>query len=213
MKCCQCQGIENLFDESLAASDLRHYQETGPAKETSILLDVLKAGNVTGMSLLDIGGGVGAIQHGLFQAGISHVTNVDASPAYLTAAKREAQRLGYVEQAAYHHGNFVDLAPEIAPADIVTLDRVICCYHDMPGLVSTSAARAQQFYGLVFPRSTWWLKIGLSVLNLGMRLRRDPMRFFVHPTEQVEEIIQQHGLRRHFYKNTRFWQIIVYTRV
>lgn len=212
MKCCQCEGIENLFDESVAADDLRHYREDGPAKETRLLLQALKTQPLAGMSLLDIGGGVGAIQHELVRSGVERVTNVDASPAYLAAARGEAERLGYAGQATYHHGDFVDLAPELPPADIVTLDRVICCYHDMPALVSASAARANKLYGLVFPRSAWWLRAGVGVVNLIMALRRDPMRFFIHPTAEVEALLQQNGLQRTYYRRTFFWQVMVYAR-
>src|SRR5947199_213845 len=83
--------------------------------------------------------------------GASGATDVDASAAYLAAAREEAARQGHAERVAYHHGNFVDLAATLPPADIVTLDRVICCYHDMPALVERSSAKAARLYGLVYP--------------------------------------------------------------
>jgi magnesium-protoporphyrin O-methyltransferase len=171
MNCCpQCEGVERLFDESTAASELESYRRDGAAKATRLLIQSLKNTGIAGKTLLDIGGGVGAIQHELLKAGASHATNVDASSAYLEAARRQARQEGHEEQISFHHGNFVDLAPEIEPADIVTLDRVICCYHDMPSLVGLSAARARQFYGLIFPRDRWWLKLGRPVFNLLFKL-------------------------------------------
>ena len=35
--------------------------------------------------------------------------------------------------------------------DILTLDRVICCYPDMQKLVGLSAKRARKLYGLIYP--------------------------------------------------------------
>ena len=91
---------------------------------------------------------MGAVQHELINAGVQQVTSVEASSAYLNAAKEEAQRRRLADHVSYYHGNFADLASDIAPADIVTLDRVICCYHDMEKLVGLSAARARK---LVWP--------------------------------------------------------------
>ena len=162
MSCCQCQGIERLFDQRTAARELKNYQQQGPEKSTRLLLDTLRQGLSAAQpfSLLDIGGGVGVIQHELMGTGLAQGTSIDASSAYLSLAKQEAERRGYAERMHYQHGNFVDIAPCLEPADIVTLDRVICCYDDMPSLVKLSAEKAQRFYGLVFPRDTWWMKIG-----------------------------------------------------
>ena len=78
------------------------------------------------------------------------------------------------------------LADEIAAADIVTLDRVVCCYPDMAALVHHAAAKAGRFLGLVYPRDSWWTKAGVAMLNLLPRLRGDAFRSFVHPTAAVE---------------------------
>jgi predicted TPR repeat methyltransferase len=213
MKCCQqCEGIENLFDESVAAGDLEEYRKHGPAKTTRMLLDALKSRLTEGMTLLDIGGGIGAIQHELLKAQVSQATNVDASTAYLEAARREAERLGHANRVSYHHGNFVDLAANIPPADIVTLDRVICCYPDMPALVGLSSARAKKFFGLIFPRDTWWLKLGRPILNGFFWVQRNPFRFFVHSTDKVNAVVANNGLRPLFRRETWLWQIVVYER-
>ncbi|MBI3742371.1 MAG: class I SAM-dependent methyltransferase, partial [Chloroflexi bacterium] len=128
-----------FFDENEARVDLEDYRANGPQKETRMLLDAILARGVEEKTLLDIGGGVGAIQHALLNAGAVSAVNVDASSAFLRAAKEEAERHGHADKIAFHHANFVELAPSIAPADVVTLDRVICCYHDMVALVNASA--------------------------------------------------------------------------
>jgi magnesium-protoporphyrin O-methyltransferase len=101
---------------------------------------------------------------------------------------------------------------QILPADIVTLDRVICCYDDMPGLVEPSAARAHKLYGLVYPRDTGWVKLGLAVENFFHWLRREHFRVFAHPTEAVEALVRRHGLKRCFYQQVGSWQVVIYKR-
>lgn len=209
---CQCQGIEDVFSQEHAVKELKRYRSEGPARTTRMLVDSIKALGVAGLSLLDIGGGVGAVQHALLDAGVKKVTDVDASSAYLSTAIEETKRRGYKEATSFRHGNFVELAPDIAPADIVTLDRVICCYNDMEKLVSLSAARADKIYGIVFPRDTWYMKIGLALANFFLWLQGNPFRGFSHPTREVEAIIQSQGLKRKFYNQTLIWQVVVYTR-
>lgn len=210
--CSQCQGIESMFDRSTAQSNLKDYRRKGAAKTTRLLEGAVIAAGVQGRTLLDIGGGIGAIQIDLLKAGAATATDVDASTAYLEAAQEESARQGLAERVQYRHGNFIDLAPEIAPADIVTLDRVICCYPDMPALVNASAARATRTYALVYPRDAWWIRKGFPLGNIFMRLRGSHFRVFVHPTAAVEAILSGLGFRRRYHGQTIFWQVAVYER-
>ena len=214
MNCCnQCQGIEDMFTQKVAEDDLRDYHKNGPPKQTRLLLDTLRAAGIEGLTLLDIGGGIGAIQHELMKSGLSATTDVDASSAYLAAAKAEAARQGYAEKAQYYHGNFIDLAPQLEDADIVTLDRVICCFPDMAAMVSLSAARAKKWYALVYPRDTWWMRIGGRIGNAILALGRNKFRFFVHPAQAVDELARQNGLQPYFQRNVGvFWQVVVYEK-
>ncbi len=213
MSCCRhCQGLDSLFDDKTAQNELKAYQKKGPSKTTQMLVNALKSEGIAGMSLLDIGGGVGAIQHELLNAGAGSSLHVDASASYLEASKQEAKRLGHADNAGYAFGNFVDLAPEIQPADIVTLDRVICCYPDMPALVELSSTRAKSFYAVVYPRDTWWMKLGMAAINFGSWLLRKPYRFFVHPTTAVEAIVKNNGFNQLSRQKTFIWQVVVYKR-
>jgi magnesium-protoporphyrin O-methyltransferase len=212
MSQCQCQGIESLFDQRLAATQLERVRRRGPLKSTLLLVEAIRARGVHGRTLLDIGGGVGAVQHQLLASGLKEATDVDASSAYLRAARSEAERLGFDGRVRYHYGNFLDLAQGIPPADIVTLDRVICCFDDMEGLVAGSAEKAHLMYGLVYPRDAWWARLGIRVLNLGHKIRGDQFRAFAHRTQAVESIIGSRGLVRTFHRTAGLWQVAVFER-
>jgi SAM-dependent methyltransferase len=209
---CQCDGIERCFNPRRVTSELERYRKRGLAKSSRLLVEALREQGVEGLTLLDIGGGVGAVIHALLQAGARQATDVDASAAYLSVAQNEAERRGLAERISFEHGDFVALAPTLPAADIVTLDRVICCYDDMPALVGLSAARAQKLYGVVYPRDTWWIRLFMRVQNVIMRAMRAPMRFFVHPTAAVEVAIRAQGLERRFYRTAGPWQVVVYAR-
>ena len=209
---CQCQAIEGWFNRKVAARELKHYRNRGPNKTTRKLLDALRAEGVVGATLLDIGGGVGVIAHELLEAGAASASNVEASTGYLAAAQEEAARRGHADRMHFRHGDFVDIAAEVPPADIVTLDRVVCCYPDMDPLVRRSSARARRLYGLVYPRDTWWIKLGFRIQNFWLSVLGNPFRIYVHSTEAVDAIVRQSRLERRFHRKTIVWQVVVYAR-
>ncbi|MFX1300121.1 MAG: methyltransferase domain-containing protein, partial [Promethearchaeota archaeon] len=189
MSCGRCITIDEHFDQNYVAKELQLYRNKGAEKTTQVLIDALIAEGVSDMTLLDIGGGVGAIQHELLRAGVSSCISVEASSAYIEAAKEEAQRQGHVKSIIHQYGNFVDLAADIPQCDIVTLDRVICCYPNVEELVEKSSALAGKLYGLVYPLNNRKVRF-LGVLeNLIYRLHRSSFRYFVHSTEVVEDIV------------------------
>lgn len=213
MNCChQCEGIEQLFGERTARRDLRRYRRKGPIASTRLLIEALREAGVEGATLLDVGGGIGAIQHELLDGGLGTATHVDASFHYLQASREEAARRGRADRVAYLHGDFVELAPRVPEADIVTLDRVICCYPDMQRLVAASASRARRLYGVVFPRDHAGVRLGVPVANLINRLWRIPFRLFLHPPEAVDAAIRRQGLKRRAHRRTPFWNVAVYAR-
>src|SRR5256886_4796785 len=86
MSCCDAPAWVCQFDQKRAAGDLRDYREGGPAATTRALIDALVRAGVEQRTVLDIGGGVGAIQLALLKAGARAATSVDVSAAYLAAA-------------------------------------------------------------------------------------------------------------------------------
>ena len=216
MDCCQCQGIERFFDKKVAAKDLKRYRKKGTTGTTRTLIEALKAEGLEGLTLIDIGGGIGVIQHELMDAGVASATNVDASSAYVETAREEAKRRGYADRVTYHHGNFVEMASELAPADVVTLDKVICCYHDMDGLVGASSKLAGKLYGVIYPRDTWWVKLifrtAYSVARLYFLIKRNPFCVYLHSTQAVDALVRSNGLKQLSYKASGIWQVVVYSR-
>jgi len=212
MDCCRAQALDSEFGKRIAAINLRQYRRRGPSKTTRLLLNALRAEGVAGRTLLDIGGGVGAISHELLRSDLAHATSVDAAGAYIEAARSEAERQGHLSRLSLHQGDFVELAADIPAAAFVTLDRVICCYPDMPALVGSSVAHAEHVYGLVYPRNVWWTRLGARAINLLFRARRHSFRTFIHSPEAVNALVVAHGFQLTFRRLTGVWQVTVYAR-
>jgi 2-polyprenyl-3-methyl-5-hydroxy-6-metoxy-1,4-benzoquinol methylase len=214
MGCCEPDDprFDVEFDAAHAEQQLRAYRRQGPRGLTGALIDALAEGGVSGETVLDIGGGVGAVHHALLRSGAAAAVDVDASRAYISVAREEAMRQGHAGRVQYLAGDFVAMAPRLEPADLVALDRVICCYPDMAALVSRSAALARRRYALVYPRDTWLARIGVAVLNLAPRLSRSAFRAYVHRTAEVDAIVAGQGLVKLFERMTPIWQLVVYER-
>ena len=209
--CGQCKGIEGEFDARFADRELRRFRRRGPNRSTRLLIDSLRWA-APGATLLDVGGGIGAIHHTLLDQGAARATQVDASSAYIAAARDEARRRGHADRVEFVHGDFVALAPEIPDVDIVTLDRVICCYPDIPALVGATARKARRAFGAVYPPDVWWIRLGVRCINLLMRLRRSEFRVFVHSPNAIEAVLKEHGLERATYRRTVAWEVTTYRR-
>ncbi|HET7012017.1 MAG TPA: class I SAM-dependent methyltransferase [Anaerolineales bacterium] len=212
MTCPHCLGIEKEFNADVARRELGHYRQRGPGKATRLLISELTRRGLRDSTLLDIGGGVGAVQHAALEAGATKAIGVDASSAYLAAAKEEAARRGLQDKVEHWHGDFVALAPRIPPVDVVTLDRVVCCYPDAGSLVDASAAHARRMYGLVHPIRTWWMAAALGLLNLFLRLRGSTFRVYLHPRQEVEDVLERRGFQNAFHGRAGVWQVALYLR-
>jgi magnesium-protoporphyrin O-methyltransferase len=172
----------------------------------------IPADTESGASVLDIGGGIGVIDHELLKAGASRAVLVEASPEYLEAARDEARQAGFADRIEIVAGDFVRHAADIDAADIVTLDRVVCCYPDAVALVSASAAKASRLYGLVLPRDRWYVRWAVRLDNVRYRLKRRAYRAHAHDNARVDGLTMASGLRPRAEAFTLFWRVVLYSR-
>ncbi len=212
MSCPHCVGMEEMFDDEYAEDELKHYRKRGPRRTTRILIRELCAPGVKGQTVLDVGGGVGAVHLALLKAGAQQATDVDASAGLLRAAQREAGRRRLSSRVTYVHGNFVELAPGTAAADIVAMDKVVCCYDDARSLVALAAERARKTLGLVYPRDGWLSRLVNWAFNLRWIRQAEGFRTYVHPRELVESAIRSRGLELQRRITIGLWQVVIFSR-
>jgi SAM-dependent methyltransferase len=212
MDACCCNGLDSMFDRRTAEQDRDRYRRNGADRTTRMLIDLIRPYRLEGSTILDIGGGIGVIGQELLRAGAGHAVMVDASAAYLDVARQEARQANLLDRIDFVEGDFVRRAAEIAAADIVTLDRVVCCYPDAEALVGLSSVRAHKVYGLVLPRDRWLVRAALRVLNLGFRIRRKAYRTYAHPNAFIDQVIAAAGLRPRAETRTFIWRVVVYDR-
>jgi hypothetical protein len=212
MPCNCCQITDHTFGEDDARASLKRYRKRGPEAQTRRLLAAIRAQGLKDAALIDVGGGVGAIYEELLGDVVARATHVDASSAYLRAAEQEAAQRGNAQRVRFVHADFTDVAAELPPADIVSLDRVVCCYPDFRSLLSAAAGRAERVLALSYPREVWYVRGVARLMDLVQALRRDPFRVFVHPISRMDALLQAHGFKRVSRQRLAVWEIALYTR-
>ncbi|MCC7189312.1 MAG: methyltransferase domain-containing protein [Anaerolineales bacterium] len=202
----------NTFGEDEAKSNLKDYRKRGPANQTKLILEAVRSLGLRDASLLDVGGGIGTIHHELLKDVAKEATHVDASSAYLKVATEEAKRIGHEAQVKFIHADFTDVANELPQADVVTLDRVVCCYPDFRSLLKAASSKSRKAVALTYPREEWYIKAVMSVMNLWQRLVKDPFRVFVHPVNEMEAALNGEGLKRISTRKLFVWEMSLYKR-
>ena len=213
MPCNCCEITDNAFSDAEARSEMRNYRRRGPMKQTKLMLEAIRSLGLRNADLLDIGGGIGAIHHELLKDVAQDATHVDASSAYLREAKAETARRGHSERVHFIHADFTEVASELPSADIVTLDRVVCCYPDFQRLLTAAAEHSQRALALTYPRETWYLQIGLKIANFFQKLRNDPFRVFLHPISEMDLLLKREGFERVSLRRLFVWEMALYRRV
>ena len=105
--------------------------------------EFLEQQGIEGATVLEVGGGLGAIQIELLRRDVEHTVNLELSPAYGDQAKQLLREAGFEDRAERHlHDVAVD-PHGIESADVVVLQQVVCCYPDHERLLDISAARQE----------------------------------------------------------------------
>lgn len=213
MPCDCCEITDRAFSEAEARRELRSYSRNGPPRQTQLILEAIRALEFRNASLLDVGGGIGIIHHELLRDVVKEATHVDASSAYLKEAKVETARRGHSERVTFIHADFIDVATGLPKADIVTLDRVVCCYPDFRGLLKAAAHQSRAALALTYPRETGYMRVFLNAASFFQRLRRDPFRVFLHPVAEMDSLIKREGFERIVLRRLFVWEMALYRKV
>lgn len=210
--CCD-EDLARLGCDGLnAEADLERWREGRLHGATQELIDSIRRQGVEGARLLDIGAGVGAVHVALLEAGAGSAVDVDASREFLATAQAEAERRGLGGRVDYRYGDIVELADELPPADIVTLDSVICCYPYLEPMLAAATLSRPRLVGITYPRDTWWMRVFMRLDNLREAIRRTPARYFVHRHAQLETWMASAGYRNVHEGGILVWRVVLYQR-
>jgi 2-polyprenyl-3-methyl-5-hydroxy-6-metoxy-1,4-benzoquinol methylase len=212
VSCCPPKGYTRLFSQRAARRDAKRYRKDGLDDTAAVMVRFLEERGVEGGSVLEIGGGIGAIQVELLEAGAATATNIELSPEYEEEAAVLAREHGLEGRVERRLGDVVEAPALAGEADAVVMHRVVCCYPDYDALVGAAAERARRYLVMSYPRPRWAIRAGLGLVNVGARLLRWEYRTWVHPPEAIVAAAERRGLTLAAESSGRVWQVAALER-
>jgi len=208
-----CCGAERLFNLKAAKKELRKYKKSGPGKPTRALIEAMGTTELKDQTLLDIGGGIGAIQWDFFKKGGAKTTHLEYSEGYLEVAEEYARENSWEGQIAFIQGDFLEVANTVEKHDFVTLDKVICCYPDYKGLLSSALNKCNHTIGMVYPLGGSIANIIVFFAKLFLKLSGNQFHPYIHPVASIRRLVFDEGFESVHSSVTFPWHVEVYRRV
>ena len=208
--CCPSRDDHRFFNQRFARRLANRYLKRGLDQTAQRMVEFLQGLGLEGASVLEIGGGVGEIEIELLQAGAARAQNLELSPAYEQQARTLAAKEGVQGRLDWRLHDLAQDPGGVAPADLVVLHRVVCCYPHYARLLGAAADRALVFS---YPPRNLLSRTFYRGFNLVMQLTRSGFRGFAHPEGAMLAVLENRGLRRTFQGRSRIWQFAGLERV
>ncbi|HTP13108.1 MAG TPA: methyltransferase domain-containing protein [Bacteroidota bacterium] len=213
--CCRMEqrseGASEVFTRQ-SKRYARKFKRRGLERVQKLMLAGVRAEQVEGKEVLDIGCGVGALHLTLLQEGAARSTGIDVSEGMIDHARTLAGTLGVGSRAEYVVGDFVEKAAEVQEADITILDKFICCYEDPETLIEASTAKTKKLYALSHPKENLMMEFIFKSQIAMAKLFRWKFHPFWHDWKRIRENIQRRGFALVYSGATPMWQVLVYRR-
>lgn len=210
--CCDGKGCGEFFSDRVARRDTERYRSRGLNENAQRLVDLALQDEIDGKTVLEVGGGIGAIQLELLKGGAARTTNVELSSAYEPYAEQIAEEAGLGGRSDRRILDFALNGATIAEADIVVLHKVICCYPDLERLLGEAATHTRARLLLTFPRRALWTRAGIAGANLVQRIRGKSFRVYVHQPAAITSIARVHGLEPGSGHRDLVWELREFVR-
>jgi hypothetical protein len=204
--CCRAGPCEELFRPRVARRSLEQYRSKGLGDLDRRLVEVASEGGLEGTRVLEIGGGIGTIQAELVEAGAEHGEVVELVSAWEPYARELARDKGLETRTSFRVADVLESPDSIEAADVVVLNRVVCCSPDGVQLAGAAARLTERTLVLSFPRHTFWFRLGVRALNAGMWVARRSFRIFAHPRDALIGAASSQGLRLVETGRRGFWE-------
>jgi magnesium-protoporphyrin O-methyltransferase len=211
--CCARHGQEEFFGERSARRDAARYRRKGADPMARSLARRAAARGLAGTSVLEIGGGVGQVALELLKLGAGTGEVIELLPGYERHVRALAAESGLGDRVSFRTVDLVAEPAAASPADLVVLNKVVCCTPDGIELAGVAASLARRTLVLSHPRQVWWVKASFGLVNLYLRVRRRRFRVFVHSARELEAAVAAKGLVRASERTGPLFRIVAFEHV
>lgn len=190
--CCNTD-YRKVFRTSMGFDDLKRYQRGGLRSTQADLAEMSETALRSDTTLLEVGGGVGALHVELLSRGAASATTIDLSSGWDEAASALLEQKGLGSRVDRVTGDFVEEPESLPEADLVLLHRVICCYPDWPAMVDAAASRARRSVLFTAPKESLAARVSLGLFHAWLRVQRCGFTSYIHPIDKILDRFASHG--------------------
>ena len=209
--CCRAAPCEEVFGSRTAEGDLHEYLSHGLGTIETRMLDAIPPLVVAGARrVLEIGGGVGALQAELVLKGASSGEVIELVGAYEPYARRLATKLGIGDRTSFRVADVIENPQQVQDADIVVMNRVVCCSPDGLRLTAVAAGLTRQVLAISYPRSLAILRLMQRLQEPFARLFRRRYRFYIHDARAIRTAATAAGMSLQAAGHGAFWEYAVF---
>jgi len=202
-----------MFDSRTAQADLDEYLEDGLGPlESRMVGELCSLGAIEGARVLEIGGGIGAIQAELLQSGAAVGEVIELVAAYRAYAGRLAEQRGFADRTSWRVHDILADPSAVEAADVVVMNRVVCCSADGPELAAAAAALTRRALVLSYPRSTRLTRFAAAAQRAAYRLFGRQYRAFAWPEQRLVTAAASGGLMEASRGGGLIWRYLVMLR-
>jgi magnesium-protoporphyrin O-methyltransferase len=210
--CCDPRGYDRTFNRRFARRSADRYRRRGLDGTGRRIVQLIEERGVQGASVLEVGGGVGDIQVELLKRGASHATNLELSSAYEPEAERLLADAGMTGRADRRIVDIAVAPDDVPPADVVILNRVVCCYPDYARLLGAVAGHARRQVVFSHPPRNLLSRLVVRAQNLLFRMLGSDFRVFAHPPQAMLAVLSERGLLPDRTERTLVWRVTAASR-
>ena len=203
--------LDNFFDEKYQFRHADDYLKNGLNRESQKLVEWVSNRLDGSQTIMEIGCGAGMLHQELLQQNkVERAIGIDASTAGLKAAARNADRLNLSDRVSYFKQDFAQHAEMHGPADLVVLDRVICCYPYLDLLLGQAAEKASRFLAISFPLENFLVRLGVKTADFFLTLFGSGYHPYLHGHDNILKTAEEAGLTLAHTNRHMYWQIMVF---
>jgi magnesium-protoporphyrin O-methyltransferase len=206
--CCDPRGCNTVFGAGFSRRLAARYRKRGLDRTATRIAELVSRFGIEGATVLEIGGGIGDIQLELLRRGARHATNLELVDAYDGDARRLADEAGTSERMTRRRVDIAATPESVEPADVVILNRVVCCYPDHDRLLSAAADHARRLLVFSHPPRNPVSRALSGTQNAAFQLVGKPFRTYIHPPAAMVAVAERAGLRVDQVDRGRVWQVV-----
>jgi 2-polyprenyl-3-methyl-5-hydroxy-6-metoxy-1,4-benzoquinol methylase len=197
-----------MFGTRFSRHLAKRYRRRGLDRTASRMVEFLAAQGVVGASVLEIGGGVGAIQLELLRRGAASATNLELADSYDADAAALAAEAGVADRISRRRLDLARSPEAVEPHDIVVLHRVVCCYPDYEELLAAAADHAGRLLVFSHPPRNLMTRGATAAENLWFRLRGIAFRTYAHDPGAMTAAVRRGQLEVSYRHEGLAWHIV-----